>query len=53
MKQPRDPNAPFVKNSLSMQVDLSKFTLVSDDEKQSFDATIPPAVLWKDGWKNF
>lgn len=53
MKQPRDPNAPFVKNSLSMQVDLSKFTLVSDDEKQSFDVMRPPSSFWKDGWKNF
>ncbi|HZW97326.1 MAG TPA: ABC transporter permease [Bacillota bacterium] len=43
----------FSKNILSMQVDLSKFTLASNEEKQSFEVMRPPSTFWRDGFKNF
>ncbi len=44
---------PFKKNPLSMQMDLSRFTLATDDEKQSVDVMRPPSTFWRDGFKNF
>ncbi|NLB50183.1 MAG: ABC transporter permease [Clostridiaceae bacterium] len=45
--------APFAKNMLSMQVDLSKFTLASEEDKKSFEVMRPPSTFWRDGFKNF
>ncbi len=44
---------PFAKKALSMQIDLSKFTLASKEEKQSFEVMRPPSTFWRDGFKNF
>ncbi|NLA82152.1 MAG: ABC transporter permease [Clostridiaceae bacterium] len=43
----------FSKSPLSMQVDLSKFSLASEEDKQSFEVMRPPSTFWKDGFKNF
>lgn len=44
---------PFSKSLLSMQVDLSKFSLASEEDKQSFEVMRPPSTFWRDGFKNF
>lgn len=44
---------PFAKHPLSLQMDLSKFSLASDEDKQSFDVMRPPSTFWRDGFKNF
>ena len=44
---------PFIKNPLSLQVDLSKFTLASEEDKQSFDVMRAPSTFWRDGFINF
>lgn len=44
---------PFAKHPLSLQMDLSKFTLASDEDKQSFEVMRPPSTFWRDGFANF
>lgn len=44
---------PFSKSLLSAQVDLSKFSLASEEDKQSFEVMRPPSTFWRDGFKNF
>ncbi len=43
----------FSKNLLSLQVDLSKFSLASEENKQSFEVLRPPSTFWRDGFRNF
>ncbi len=45
--------APFAKNILSLQVDLSKFSPASEEDKQSFEVMRPSSTFWRDGFKNF
>ncbi len=44
---------PFAKSPLSMQLDLSKFSLASEEDKHSFEVMREPSTFWRDGFKNF
>lgn len=44
--------APFKKNILSAQIDLSKFTLATEDEKRQHDQMRESTTFFKDGIKN-
>ncbi len=48
-----DHSKEFKKHPLSLQIDLSKFTLASDEEKRNLDVMREPSSFWRDGFRNF